>query len=480
MSRIIILLSFLFSFNGITSAQSKCECEKELDFVTSYYERNLPGFKDNVTSKNTSDYNQFKKDLATEARKTTYKLDCFKILTQYVEFFKDNHSSIYMRMSYPDEKNTDSVSKFKSSSLFLSRESIALSDQEIKQYPVNDVRGIYQTKDSSYTVMIIPNKTALRDYVAIIIESKSAIWDKGQVKMEIKKKKTGGLEALVYLRNHSIKFYPNFSLISGVLGTSWFKTSLPIYNDETINAPKGFSYKKIQDSISYIRIPTFSSGYSAKIDSLYQEALPNFKSTPYLIIDVRNNGGGSDTNANPLLKYIYSNPFETDKVDLWVTPDNLKIWEKWTVAAKQDPENYSNDDVAWFENEVMQMKKAKPYSWIPRSKGRKVRLNKNKTAPWIKKVVVITNRNCASSCETLLFWAKKSDKSVLVGENSGGYVGYGEVGTVQTPCYNFTLSCTMTRYQEQRKYEVIGISPDIYFDNQKDWITQAIQVLQEK
>lgn len=477
MVRFIVLFLVLQFFPIITKAQNGCNCQKELDFVVGYYERNLPGFKDNVTNENRSFYNQFKKDLQEAALASKNELACFKVLTQFVEFFKDNHSSIRMKMPVIDESNTVSVEDFKSSNIFLSREIINLNDTDIKQYPLKDVRGIYKTKDSAYTVMVIESKTALRDYVGIIVDSNSKIWKPGQVKFELKETPTGGLEALVFLRNHSIRFYPNYSLINGILGTSWFKTSLNRYNDETVNASNKFYYQNLQDSISYLRIPSFSGRRSAIIDSLYKEAFPKIKTTPYLIIDVRNNGGGSDSNANPLLRYIYANSFNTDKVDIWVTPDNIKVWQGWTEGAKKDTLNYSKSDIAWFENELKMMKKAQPYSWIPRSKGRKVKMNKRKTAPWIKKVVVITNRNCASSCETLLFWVKKSEKSVLVGENSGGYVGYGEVGSVKTPCYNFTLTCTMTRYEEQRNYEVIGISPDVYFDNQEDWIVQAINVL---
>jgi C-terminal processing protease CtpA/Prc len=92
----------------------------------------------------------------------------------------------------------------------------------------------------------------------------------------------------------------------------------------------------------------------------------------------------------------------------------------------------------------------------------------------------MTNRWCASSCESLLFLAKESDKTIIVGENSGGYVGYGEVGEIETPCYNFDLTCTMTRYKKQRAYEVIGIEPDIMLDKQKDWIEQTIKFLEKK
>ena len=94
-----------------------------------------------------------------------------------------------------------------------------------------------------------------------------------------------------------------------------------------------------------------------------------------------------------------------------------------------------------------------------------------------KKVVIIANKYCASSCETLLFWALESDKTILVGENSGGYVGYGEISGVETPNFHFELGCTMTRYTEQRKYEADGIPPEYYLNNDSDWVEQAVELM---
>lgn len=51
----------------------------------------------------------------------------------------------------------------------------------------------------------------------------------------------------------------------------------------------------------------------------------------------------------------------------------------------------------------------------------------------------------------IVFEVKESDKSIIVGENSGGYVGYGEVGEIITPCYKFDLTCTMTRYDKNKE-----------------------------
>ena len=84
---------------------------------------------------------------------------------------------------------------------------------------------------------------------------------------------------------------------------------------------------------------------------------------------------------------------------------------------------------------------------------------------------VLVRRSC--------FWALESDKTIIVGENSGGYVGYGEISSTKTPNFNFELGCTMTRYNNQREYEVDGIPPTYYLDNNTDWVAQALEFLKQ-
>ncbi|WP_442265049.1 S41 family peptidase [Tenacibaculum sp. ZS6-P6] len=474
--RNLLTLSLLL-LTHLSFAQKQCKCSKDLDFVITYYENNLPGFKDNVTSKTKATYTSLKTNLIEEANKVSTKNDCYKLTLQYVEFFRDNHSSIYMRSQNIDENNEEELQQFLTSETYTSRETIPLEKVDQKQYPIDNILGIYEIKNA-YTVAVIPSKTKLRDYVGVILDAKTKLWKKGQVKFELKKTASPNeFLAISYLKNHAIKYESRFSLKEGVLGDYWFKTSLNSYVNHAIDVPSTYDFKIINDSISYLRIPTFSGKRTAKIDSLYKASFNKIKKQPYLIIDVRNNGGGSDDNVNPLLEFMYTNKIKTDKVDLYITKDNIKIWESWYEDAKSDTVNFDKDRVKWFKKRVERMKEAKLDSYISVSKGG--RMSRNFKPNAVKKVAIIYNKNCASSCETLLFWAKQSKKTILVGENSGGYVGYGEVGAVTTPCYNFTLTCTSSRYKKQRTYEVIGIAPNFYLNNQKSWVDQTIELLKE-
>ncbi len=473
------LLPFLFLLVSLlVNSQENCTCSTELQYVINYYEQNLPGFRDNVTPKNEENYRSFKSTLFEEAAKVTNEVACFKLLTYYVESFKDNHSGIRMSVPNIDETNEEIVKEFLESPLYQSRETYELTEQDLKQYPLDDIRGIYELGDSTYIIAIIPHKGPFRDYIGVIVESKSRLWKRGQVKMEIGIKKEGGYEALMYLRNHSLRHYPRFSLHNGILGDSWFKTSLEDKKNFAVNSTFSLEHRKINDSITYLKVPTFSGSYNAKLDSFYKAVDSAVIAHPYLIIDVRNNGGGSDRNAIKLMEYFYSQPIRTDKVDHYVTEDNINMWESWYENARQDTVNFGKWQLKWFRKTIKKLKKAKPNTFLNRSKGRKIK--RKVKEPWPEKVVILYNKYCASSCETLLFWAKQSEEAILAGENSGGYVGYGEVGTVTTPCYGFDLTCTMTRYQDQRNYEVVGIEPDFKLDPSRDWILQATEILMNR
>ena len=84
-----------------------------------------------------------------------------------------------------------------------------------------------------------------------------------------------------------------------------------VRGSDTISIPlplhaKGFpnhnicERKVLQDSIGYIAINTMMNGVVEVFDSLY----PSVKSLPYLIVDIRRNGGGNSLNGEKLCSYL--------------------------------------------------------------------------------------------------------------------------------------------------------------------------------
>ena len=474
MKTIFKVLILILSLN--LNAQN-CKCENELSFVINYYEENLPGFIDNVNSKNLNSYKKFKNDLLSQTKSYCNKeTDCFKILLRYVEFFKDNHSSIYQNSLYIDDTKKEDVEKFINSSIFKEREII-----DFKKLPQNrneNIENIYETDDGIYKVAVLKNKNINRDYVGIILESKTTLWKKGQVKFELKKVGKNTYDMLLYMKNHSIKYYKNVKLKDGILNDSWYNITLNNKKSYNLISERNLIFKGLDNQTNYIYIPTFNVNWFEKISEFYNNNDSLIQSKPYLIIDVRNNGGGSDACVEPLLKYIYTKPFYGDNVDVYSTKENLRKSIEWYEQNRNDTINFDKTFFKEITDEIESMKSVPNKTFITRSKGEQIKLDTILKKP--SKIAIITNKHCASSCETLLFWAIESDKTIIVGENSGGYVGYGEISEVKTPNFNFALGCTMTRYNKQRELEVIGISPKYYLTNDKDWVEQTIELLKKE
>jgi hypothetical protein len=447
----------------------------ELNWVISYCEANLPCFQDDVTPKTRPSYERMKDRLRKLAPQVQSRGDAYKLIASYVEFFHDNHSTLRVYGSQVNEANPADVLSFQQSEPFRTCEQVELRPEDLKQYPVADVRGLYENADGTYKIAVIPKAGLMRKYAGVVVESKTPLWKPGQVKFELNPTGKSTFDAFLYDRGHGCELVHRADLSHGILADRWFKTSIKTRKNERTNAPAGLEVRELDASTCYVRIPTFSGSQTDVLNKFYSEHERAIRSHPFLIIDVRNNGGGSDGNALPLLGYFYTRPVKMDFVELYVTKANIQAFEERVALYKKDPVNYSKGYVKAAESELSAMKAAPLQSFILRGGGDVLPFGRVLETP--KRVAILTNRYCASACEALLFWAKQSDKAIIMGENSGGYVGYGEVDDVQTPSFKFSLSCTKTRYRVQRQFEATGIEPDVALDPNLDWIMQASDVL---
>ena len=474
-----LVVAFSILLPTVAVGQSECNCLSELNFVIAFIEANAPSFQDNVNSTNQVEYNDLKKQVMMNAKTASNKVECFKALTYYVEFFKDNHTALYAHSEDVDEDNAASVQSFLKTDAYQSTEEFALGSQSSEQYSLEDIRGIYQTHDGRYTIAVVPDKGLYRDYVGVITASQSKLWKPNQIRLEIKKTSDGRLEVFEHQNDHSLKFYRDYPFVNGVLGDTWFKTSIQEKINPVSDISDSLVFRMIGDSVAYLRIPSFFVSQLKQIDSLVTAVDRKIKQTPYLVIDVRNNGGGSDRNALRLLDYIYTNPIEQDRVELFATEGNIEKYENIYREAQQDTANYGEGFRTWARNTIERMKSAPSNSYLLLStEDQFIRNDSVLDTP--RKVAVLYNKYCASSCETLLFWAMESDKTILVGENSGGYVGYGEALVIKTPCFGFNFPGSTTRYKNRRKYEVDGIPPDHQLRYDKDWLQQTIEILTDE
>ncbi len=470
---------FTFYFSLLTfhfSPAQNCNCQDELKFVRTHMEKNHPGFNSDIKDPNQPAYKAFVASLEKKIANDPSGKYCIVYLKQYLRYLQDHHINIYGGNAIlVREDSLSEVEAFLQSKTFLSTERIEMDSAQAIQYvqQLKDpgLEGIYSTPDGTYTIVLVKKPSDHRDYAGIILHSKTRLWQKGQVKLEVKNIGDSLMDLFIYMRNHSL-IYDQIPIDNKNPVLPGWKKLFPASTTasrETIDN-KLFSFKVLDSNTTYLSVTNFGGQYSTALDSFYKAVMPEIRKRPKLIIDVRNNGGGSDQNYKALMPLIYTDPIIGDVVDYYATPDNIKAYTQLRDLYKSKPDVYGAQGFRNWEYGMNKMQQVAPYTFVPMGDNKPSTTRYTAVKGYPDKVAVIYNRNCASSCESFLFEVRFSKKVITVGENSGGYTGYGNIMSISTPCGN-TLTWTTTRYRDQRQYDFVGIPPKYRIpSSESDWV----------
>jgi hypothetical protein len=476
------LLSYLLSGINVFSqnGDGPCECDKDFSFVTNYLENHYSGFPTNVSDVNRVDYHKLKNELTDKLKQPLSKFECLDLLKQYTAFFQDNHLSISLPLSGPtiDETSTEAVNQFKSSEQFKNWERIEFDSVKIWNYLAlspDPLEGIYQ--DATYQIAVMKNENASRDYYGIITQSKTALWEKGQVKLQFKRKPDASYQTVLYMRDHSINVstIKNENPVLSMLNCTRIfpETSAPKVPSRAMSLPPTndwFRFKKLDDSINYLYIGTFNGSLRSKFDSAYKAIVPQLMQRPKLIIDIRSNGGGSDGCWQELARLLYTDPVPLDTWEYYASSEIIKRYEEQVVAMEKNKQNYGQGVIDHYRSIIKRLKKVKPGTFVLGGGGDSYTQKKIHTTP--AKVIVMFNRQSASAAEGFILNAMHSKKVLTFGENSGGYIAYGNIMSINTPS-GFRLNSATHRVLNRTQYEKVGITPKVLANSQEDWTEQT-------
>lgn len=198
--------------------------------------------------------------------------------------------------------------------------------------------------------------------------------------------------------------------------------------------------------IAYVALNSFNN---PKIVDEFKAVFPELKKAKKLIIDLRNNGGGStDTGA---------------KILTCLTPDSILIGSKWCTrvhnpAYKSWSRNITPNDTvgdtfakkAYLVGTRQYYEYSAPYRYeIPKEQERLV-------VP----TVLLIGHNTASAAEDFLILADQQKHMVKMGQNSNGSTGnpimYQLEGGIQ-----FQICSKKDTYSDGREFVGYGVKPDI-------------------
>lgn len=228
---------------------------------------------------------------------------------------------------------------------------------------------------------------------------------------------------------------------------------------ESFTAQKPF-LKEISKQTVLLRIPSFDYSNKKMIDSLITANHNLITSKDNLIIDVRNNGGGSDASFQKIIPYLYTNPIRNVGVEYWSTVQNNK--RMLDFMANPD---WSAEDKEWAK---------KGFDKLNANIGKFVNLNEQLVTETKldmfyknpKNIAIIINENNASTTEQFLLVAKQSKKVKLFGRTTEGVLDISNMYFVESPSKNFKLGYSLTKSFRIPDMQIDGkgIQPDFYID----------------
>ncbi|MES2807633.1 MAG: S41 family peptidase [Bacteroidota bacterium] len=459
---LLIFAALLFPFVVVAQGVS-CDCIDNLNETIKKTEVNYAGFITKVNTQTKPGYHALLKNLRTKASAQTDKKQCFYIIKQYIQFFKDKHFSF----TYSNKGDFD-------------REILAVNERAFKpSEKANDPLGIWISPDSSLTLGI--SKTGV-EYKAIVLKAKDTSLTKGLVYFTLTPHKKGFLlkqynvfnstDMYAVQRGNLLQLW-NFALFVRTNSspvTTAERTELSTWK----NNNNGLDFKMLDDETSYIKIPSFFNNDN-KVAKLVSTNDKSIRASKYLIIDLRGNGGGSAGWSN-LLPYVMTNTIQQDATLLRISTDNVKLKQaemeyfvKNPIPADLKP-YYTDDFMVQFKKTYHELPVTKnnfipiPAIAIPMGEGLKNPV----------KVALITDGLCGSSAEYFFYLMKQSKKTTRYGSNSVGMMDYeGPSSITPLPCKEFILMVPVSKssWTDTNPIDEKGFAPDVIINKPyEQWI----------
>jgi hypothetical protein len=485
---LFILMTFsLFSQN--------CNCHSNLDWLIETFEKNDAGFQYIIDEKGEIAYQAHNKLFRKKSLNTDNLSDCHKLLNEWTAFFRKFHLSVeLLKQEKKTEKKTEKkLSDNEIIEKYSNSERFEIKKGKFDKYIENlkektSFEGVWVSEP--YTIGIIKDKSnPEREYVGFIINSDSPYWQKNQVKLEIFKSDTEDKYSVnYYMRDHSVKHFDNVQFIGEnylKLEFVLLKRTLPENEPnpeielhfKSIVAYKPF-LEKIDENTVFIRIPSFGQESKSLIDSLLIVNQNLITSHKNLVIDLRNNGGGSDASYEKLIPFLYTNPIRIVGVEYLSTPLNNK-----RMTFIMNDTNFPDDTRKWAKKSLEKLNK---------NIGKFINLNDDIVSidtldtiySYPKNVALLINQNCGSTTEQFLLEAKQSKKVKLFGITTSGGLDISNIYFVNSPCDEFKLWYGLTKSYRVPEMTIDnkGIQPDFYLDktiSKYEWIDYTLKILNE-
>jgi hypothetical protein len=222
------------------------------------------------------------------------------------------------------------------------------------------------------------------------------------------------------------------------------------------------SFRVLSAETALLVVPTFADPAGAPLAALVKEHRAEIESRPNLVIDVRGNSGGSDWTYEPLVALAEANIRRDVGAQLLATPANSTATR--AACALFAPGSVQCREATAAAADAMD--RAAPGTIIPIPGEPAVEIVEPKRVlERPRRIGVLVDSRCGSSCEEFLLVMRQSFKVKLFGQSSAGSLDYSNLRPWTLPSGKRRLMYATTRSLRLPQFAVdaAGIPPDQVF-----------------
>ena len=229
--------------------------------------------------------------------------------------------------------------------------------------------------------------------------------------------------------------------------------------NNTETAPtEQISTQKLSNSTTLLTILSFDYTLYEKLQQVVTTNQDNLLNAPYLVIDLRKNGGGSDQTAQVLYKILGEASYWTRFPQVYASAANIEGWEGYKKMI-------TDENSQQHLSKIIQKMRAQPQQWIHLSdmlESEEV-ITATDVLATPQKVVILIDQNCGSSCEQFTLTAQQNPRVVTMGRATYGALDASNLMEKLTPSGQLEVYYASTYIQRPAGKEIdnIGIQPMI-------------------
>jgi hypothetical protein len=244
----------------------------------------------------------------------------------------------------------------------------------------------------------------------------------------------------------------------------------------TAAPPAPYAIRYPDDSTAVLVLSDFGQRRKAGIDSLLAAHRARLLATPYLVIDVRRNGGGWTESYAGVLPLLYTDPIRVDGMEAWASEGNV-AYVRGMLASERAPAALKEQ-----LRPLLARMEAHPGEFVVIAVDSTIRMPE--VLPLPRAVALLTARQCASTCEQFVLDARQSRKVVVIGAgNTRGMTDYGNARTVTLPSGLRRLQLPSARSMRlpETRMDMVGIAPDVRIpEAEADTVAFAVRELRRR